>query len=693
MTQYYYMKVQSSGQYLNILNASTANGAEACQGTNKATPNFLWEILPEAGGYFFFRVASSSQYLNILNASKANGAMACQGTNNTTPNFLWQFVLPETTTSVVPAPGTPFYLKVKSSGQYLNILNASKANGAEACQGTNNTTDNFLWEIVQASGGRCFLRVKSSGQYLNILNASKANGAEACQGTNNTTDNFLWEIIPAAGGYFHLQVKSSGQYLNILNASKANGAMACQGTDNTTDNFLWQFVLPETVSNTMPAPGTPFYLKVKSSGQYLNILNGSSANGAEACQGTNNTTSNFLWTLERTENLVVGTARPLYEVLTVVYAPPGTNGGKTSSSVDYGSGSSTGTSTSISSSFKDGIDVSVSAGFDIGIVSLGANADFNASRTTTDSSSVDIKKSASYDIKVPGPGADGINHDHDLFYLWLNPLLNITIDPKNNIGWSLGVDGPTMLIQYVYAGWLKNPETMPAGVRQQLNAAGLTTSDYANILALNPFSAGKTTIDPDRFLPTTQSFPYIPPFSSSDPVPTTTFNQQSSVTTTSSHTVQNQYGVSVSVSAGIKTPFTASLKVTGSFTWTNSSTSSASSGATQTAAVTVGGPAYGYTGPTDVLVYWDALYRSFMFAFPTEPPAHTGALVDAAGKPVAYKPVTLKTGSHTLSTFTDPQGQYRFYGVPAGQAKVTSEGRELEVAVGPGTPKAMLKLG
>jgi hypothetical protein len=134
------------------------------------------------------------------------------------------------------------YLQVKSSGQYLNILAASNANGAEACQGTNKSTDNFLWRVVPAADGYCYLQVRSSGQYLNIFNGSKANGAMACQGVNKSTDNFLWKIIPAADGYVHIQVKSSGQYLNILNASNANGALACQGLNDATPNFLWKVI-------------------------------------------------------------------------------------------------------------------------------------------------------------------------------------------------------------------------------------------------------------------------------------------------------------------------------------------------------------------------------------------------------------------------------------------------------------------
>ena len=86
------------------------------------------------------------------------------------------------------------------------------------------------------------IQVKSSGQFLNILNASPENGASACQGNNPTTDNFLWEIIPSQiGGYFLLKVKSSGQFLNILNASPENGASACQCNNPTTDNFLWKY--------------------------------------------------------------------------------------------------------------------------------------------------------------------------------------------------------------------------------------------------------------------------------------------------------------------------------------------------------------------------------------------------------------------------------------------------------------------
>ena len=47
-----------------------------------------------------------------------------------------------------------------------------------------------------------------------------------------------------------------------------------------------------------------------------------------------------------------------------------------------------------------------------------------------------------------------------------------------------------MLIQHVYVSWLKNPSSMPAGLKRQLDAAGLKQYDYSQILALNPFANG-----------------------------------------------------------------------------------------------------------------------------------------------------------------------------------------------------------
>jgi hypothetical protein len=410
-------------------------------------------------------------------------------------------------------------------------------------------------------------------------------------------------------------------------------------------------------------------------------------------QGTNNKLWRYFVPVQA---LATGTARPKYYVLTLIYAPPGTNGGKSGSQVEYSSGSTTGTTTSTSSSFKAGADVSASGGLSLfGIVDLSTSGDFNYAVTTTDTSSVEITKSQTYDIKVPGPSQDGINHDEDLFVLLLNPLLGVAIYPENNILWNMGLDGQFPNTANVYTGWLKNPSLMAAeaaGVKKQLDAAGLTASDYAQILSLNPFASAGGAINPVRFLPLGHTLNYEPPYLPGDTPPPQSYTLQNTVNVTNTESVQTQYGVNVTVSSGIDLLFTASLKVTGTLEWTNTNTYGASNVSQQSAIATIGGPAYGYGGPIDVLLYWDTIYNSFMFAFPSQDPTCFGTAVDASAKPVAYKAVVLTVAGRTFQASTGPRGDFRFYGAPAGKGSVTLDGHSFQVATGKGAPKATIRL-
>ena len=195
---------------------------------------------------------------------------------------------------------------------------------------------------------------------------------------------------------------------------------------------------------------------------------------------------------------------PKYKLLTVLYAPPGTSAGNIRTSVAYTDQSTTGTTTSIDSSFQASLDVTASVGDD----GLGDSTDFHTSRTTGKTSSVSITKTHSHGISVFGTAQDGIDHGDDEFWLWLNPLLNVTIDDQAT--WELGVNdvnGTTgMNIQFVFAKWLQNPSLMPQDVAQALADACLTTADYRQILSCNPFTSGNRVI-PQGLRPLLQATP------------------------------------------------------------------------------------------------------------------------------------------------------------------------------------------
>ena len=305
------------------------------------------------------------------------------------------------------------------------------------------------------------------------------------------------------------------------------------------------------------------------------------------------------------EPSATSTVRPRYLILTIVYAPPGTTGAEASSMVDYGQESATGTTVSSSSSFKEEYKATATVN---GILSGDTSLSFGYSRNSSDSSSLYIKKSASTDIKVFGPPSDGIDHNYDRIYLLLNPLVTLTVEGKQ-ASWSLGHTGPSADIQYVRVDWLKDPSKMLPGLAKRLKDFGFTPSDYAEILKRDQFANGETTIDSNRFLPTSTTFPY------EDPGAVMIHGLTSTETSAGSHFAQDEYTVGASYSYGVNFGIIkGSIKAESSWTWTDSSTTSKSSTTSQSASVTVGGPSSGYAGPKDIMVYWDTVYRSFLFA-------------------------------------------------------------------------------
>lgn len=372
-----------------------------------------------------------------------------------------------------------------------------------------------------------------------------------------------------------------------------------------------------------------------------------------------------------------GKLKPRYMILTVVYSPPGRTGAASASAVSYGQASKTGTTTSMDKSFK----LETKMTFEGGVGFLGlegkASSSFAYSRNSTDSKSVDIKKSAGTEIALPGGPSDGIDHDRDQIYLWLNPEIDLTISDELT-SWTLGAVGPSADIMFVYAGWLRNPAAMPAAVAGRLRRHGFTDADFAEVLASDPFAGGATAVDPNRFVQTVTTFPYEPPFSAGDPGSTFKFTLTSETATTKTSTVESSYSPGVTAEGGFDFHqfLFNKFKFEGSLTWTRKSSNASSSGGSESASVTIGSPSAAYTGPVVIAVYWDTLYNSFLFAPAPDPTVRvSGSVVDATGKPAAGREVVLMSGGVKRRTFTDAQGKYRFVGAPAGlRPEVTVSG-------------------
>jgi hypothetical protein len=168
----------------------------------------------------------------------------------------------------------------------------------------------------------------------------------------------------------------------------------------------------------------------------------------------------------------------------------------------------------------------------------------------------------------------------------------------------------------------------------------------------------------------------------------------SSVSTISS-AIEESYkvGLSLSASGGFLDFAKATLKDTASWEWTNKSSLATSTGSSQAATVTVGGPAYGYSGSTLMQVYLDNVYHTFAFALlPTESQqiAVSGTLVTMEGAPLKATEVSLVENGITHRTFTNAKGEYRFLGNISGPVIVKSAGVSETAAQPPTTTRHIL---
>jgi hypothetical protein len=390
---------------------------------------------------------------------------------------------------------------------------------------------------------------------------------------------------------------------------------------------------------------------------------------------------------------VTGTVTGKYLVLTVIYAPPGTNGGKSASNTSYESDSSTGTTSSNSSSFKQDYSVSATVKFGLGCstdgsgkttcpLSVGGGASFEYTKNDTHTDALDMKKTVSSKIVVPGPSADGVDHDRDEIWLLLRPKWGFTVSGKS-VTWTFDPDQSQAVVQFVFVGALKDPTKLAPGVLRDLQAAGITTQDYAEILAADPLSQclppvalpfatprpnGPSVCNTPvpaapRYVSAFTSVPYDPPFAQGDTVTTQTITIDNSLVSTQTDSSQysNKIGITVESGLDFKPVFEASLKEENDFTWTETNTTSNLAGSEQKMSLTMGGPAFGYTGPVNMAVYYDTLYKTFAFVpFEISGAGLHGVVSSTDGKPRAGQAVTAVAAGIKYRAFTNAVGEYRF---------------------------------
>jgi hypothetical protein len=215
--------------------------------------------------------------------------------------------------------------------------------------------------------------------------------------------------------------------------------------------------------------------------------------------------------------------------------------------------------------------------------------------------------------------SDAVDHGLDRIYLWLTPEVDVTTF-GNDVSWSLAPQpGQTPHVVYVTPTWLLNG-TVPSNVLGELQQAGITPDDYAQILSVDPYATGAPLLDSARYVLQTE-LPYEPVTVTGEKATSSKFALTRSSTTTTGTESKVAYSVGVTLKGTADFLGLMSLKLerTDKMTWTSNNKSSNSNTSTTSATATIIQPAFGYTGGIYLDVYLDSIYNTFLFVIEPQP--------------------------------------------------------------------------
>jgi hypothetical protein len=334
---------------------------------------------------------------------------------------------------------------------------------------------------------------------------------------------------------------------------------------------------------------------------------------------------------------ISGWITPKYQVVGLTYTPPGSK-----STATYSNGFNSGSSMMNTSSFKQGVTVSytVNGGFDLfGLLSSKVTNTASAgwTQTTGSSNSLSLSQTYSSGLVVPGPASSGVgvDHDFDTVYVWLNPAVQLFLSgvsvTNQGYNWDERDTVTGMDVIPLTIGQLRGVQAIAADTQARLNRTwdgnlgALTSTDLLAIALADPFF-GNPSFNPNTDTSGRFEFPngvrllmnYVPEPAGGQATGQTYTSSYTS-TSAAGQSASTMYTVGYAVAGGVDANFLVSLsgnvRVSGSYSYTDGWSSTATSGTTQAANFTIFPPLMSdnYTGPTAIQVWKDNVYGSFMF--------------------------------------------------------------------------------
>lgn len=166
---------------------------------------------------------------------------------------------------VQPVIDGRYIIVAKHSGKVLDVSGASTAGGANIQQWTYTGASHQQWDVepVPSSTGGDYsyftIRAAHSGQNIDLLNFSYADGGNVIQFGTGFGVNQQWFLEYAGDGYFYIRSKWSGKYLDVNGgvAATGDGANVQQWSGPGGANQLWRFMPVDADPTDATAPAQP----------------------------------------------------------------------------------------------------------------------------------------------------------------------------------------------------------------------------------------------------------------------------------------------------------------------------------------------------------------------------------------------------------------------------------------------------
>lgn len=252
-----YNIVTGVNQYnsLMVANSSRANGANVLTASTSNTSwGQKWVLAIASDGYYTIRNLNSRMLLEVADSPAQSGSNARQQTDKATSAQLWK---PELT-----AGGIVFKSKANNS-IVLDISGASTRVGANVQVYASNGTaaQKFRVSSVDAIDSGTTFVFKNLGLddgVLDVVDASKANGAPVQLYVSNGTGAQKFKVISNGGGMYYLQNINSLKYLDV---DKNTKTIIQQWEGQSGSNKQWELALDlDTGSFTVKSVYTGTYL-------------------------------------------------------------------------------------------------------------------------------------------------------------------------------------------------------------------------------------------------------------------------------------------------------------------------------------------------------------------------------------------------------------------------------------------------